>query len=588
MLIFALALLSPLPFVSPFASVTQDATAQSQFSSFDVDPTSSTVQPLAGPAFALPSEVFETEPADRLNDVPGFNIMSISEYENTVYALTSSSDTYSHINIANPYDIRQFNAESIKEFYGIDALAIGSSNVLHYEGLPYIILTFRDTTGVGPLDNGVGKFHVLNYTFGFEFNKYTTISEANAGTEYTHMDYPGHVDLVTLGEYTYALVASYYSGVQIINVTDPYSLSAVLGISDDTGNFTTLNGAFSITITTIGSSTYALVAAIEDDGVQIINITDIANPIAASAAIDGQDNFEALDGARDIAITTIGSSTYALVAAKEDDGVQIINITDPYNPTHASAVFDGMDGYDELDGADDIAITTFNNVIFAVVASDIDDGIQFINITDPYNPLPMHSITHEDVGYSTAGPQDIAIRIVDGIPYVFVLTPDTLSAGTAMQVIKMDFVDPLRVESNNTNPKYAKAGDTLTLKISANDDIISSSGDIILNNIPNVTFDGSNYYATLVVSEKPRETYVTFETTITSSTGDTLDLDDTDIAAENNVFVDTDAPRIVLAGPEDYQIPFGASAIYVPGVDATDGHPNYSVSKIRMPLQLIW
>ena len=60
MLIFALALLSPLPFVSPFASVMQDATAQSQFSSFDVDPTSSTVQPLAGP-FALISQSFDVE-----------------------------------------------------------------------------------------------------------------------------------------------------------------------------------------------------------------------------------------------------------------------------------------------------------------------------------------------------------------------------------------------------------------------------------------------------------------------------------------------------------------------------------------------
>ena len=57
--------------------------------------------------------------------------------------------------------------------------------------------------------------------------------------------------------------------------------------------------------------------------------------------------------------------------AKHDDGVQIIDITDPYNPTHVSAVFDGIDGYDELDGADDIAITTFNNVIFAVVVSDV-------------------------------------------------------------------------------------------------------------------------------------------------------------------------------------------------------------------------
>ena len=397
MLIFALALLSPLPFVSPFASVMQDATAQSQFSSFDVDPTSSTVQPLAGP-FALLPEVFVTEPADHLNYVPDLNTMSISEYENTVYALASSSDTYSHINITNPYDIRPFNAESIEKFYDNYNLALRSSNVLHYEGLPYIILTFTDNTGGSPVDPGVGKFHVLNYTFGFEINKYNTTSEANAGTEYTHMDYPGHVDLVTLGEYTYALVASYGSGVQIINVTDPYSLSAVLGISDDTGNFTTLNGAIGITITTIGSSTYALVAAQVDDGVQIIDITDINNPIAASAAIDGQDNFEALNGARDIVITTIGSSTYALVTALHDDGVQIIDITDPYNPTHASAVFDGMDGYDELDGADDIAITTFNNVIFAVVASDDDNGIQFINITDPYNPLPISSLPMKTLG----------------------------------------------------------------------------------------------------------------------------------------------------------------------------------------------
>ena len=62
-IIFSLVLLSPLPFISPFESVMQDAAAQSQFSSFDVDPTSSTVQPLAG--FALVSEIFETEPTDR-------------------------------------------------------------------------------------------------------------------------------------------------------------------------------------------------------------------------------------------------------------------------------------------------------------------------------------------------------------------------------------------------------------------------------------------------------------------------------------------------------------------------------------------
>ena len=89
-LIFALVLLSPLPFISPFESVMQDAAAQSQFPSFDVDPTSSTVQPLAGPAFALVPEIFETEPVYKYDATATFFTMSISEYEGTVYALANN------------------------------------------------------------------------------------------------------------------------------------------------------------------------------------------------------------------------------------------------------------------------------------------------------------------------------------------------------------------------------------------------------------------------------------------------------------------------------------------------------------------
>ena len=216
------------------------------------------------------------------------------------------------------------------------------------------------------------------------------LSEAYDGATYENLDYPLSIDIVTLGTSMYALVASFDDdGVQIIDITELDSISPVLSISDGTGNFTTLNGAYDLVIAEIDSSTYALVTAINDNGVQIIDITDINNPIAASEVIDGQDNFEALGGARDIAITTIGSSTYALVTSQPDDGVQIIDITDPYNPIAASAVFDEQDGYDELDGADAIAITTLEDTIIAVVASTNDDGVQFMTITDPYTPLPM-------------------------------------------------------------------------------------------------------------------------------------------------------------------------------------------------------
>ena len=209
-----------------------------------------------------------------------------------------------------------------------------------------------------------------------------------------------------------------------------------------------------------------------------------------------------------------------------------------------------------------------------MVASDRDNGIQFINITDPYNPLPIHSIAHEDAGYSLYGPEDVDIRIVDGIPYVFVLSPG--GALGVMQVIKMDFAAPITLESDNANPKYAKAGDTITLSISTNDDIASHSVDQIFTSTPNVILNGSHYSATLVVSEKPRETYAAFATTITSSTGETLSLDNSSVSMRNNVYVDTDAPRITLVGSADHKVPFGASAIYIPGAVATDGDPKYS------------
>ena len=571
MLIFALALLSPLPFVSPFASVMQDATAQSQFSSFDVDPTSSTVQPLAGPAFALTPAYFDVELIGVTTSTYAFFDMTVSEYGDTVYALANNiaGKQITHINITDPYNVHLFNAVNIADTYNNQNLSINDNLAFSVGGSQYMMLSLNEASSVG-------NVRVLGYMFGFEFNKLSPLSVAYDGATYENLDLPLSIDIVTLGTSMYALVASFDDdGVQIIDITELDSISPVLSISDGTGNFTTLDGAYDIVITEIDSSTYALVTAINDNGVQIIDITDINNPIAASEVIDGQDNFEALGSARDIAITTIGSSTYALVTAQADDGVQIIDITDPYNPIAASAVFDEQDGYDELDGADAIAITTLEDTIIAVVASLNDDGVQFINITDPYTPLPIHSVTTEDAGYSFDKPRDVVIRVVDGISYAFVLsTPGSLSTLHAM---KMDFAAPITLESDNANPKYAKAGDTITLSISANDNITSfvTSGNNILGEAPSVTLDGSNYHATITVLGAFREEYATFSTTIMHDT-ESLSFNASDVAVKDNIFVDTRPPRITLVGPADYKIPFGASDIFIPSATAIDGDPNYS------------
>ena len=77
-------------------------------------------------------------------------------------------------------------------------------------------------------------------------------------------------------------------------------------------------------------------ASIYDDGVQIIDITDPYNPIAASALSDNVNNAK-LDGPHSITTVTIDSSTYALVASFTDSAM-IIDITDPYNPIPASSL----------------------------------------------------------------------------------------------------------------------------------------------------------------------------------------------------------------------------------------------------------
>ena len=78
--------------------------------------------------------------------------------------------------------------------------------------------------------------------------------------------------------------------------------------------------------------------------------------------------YPTLSGAYSITTTTIEGSTYALVAAKSDNGVQIINIDDPYHPTNVSSITDGTQ-YPELDGPRSITITTIENFTYALVAS---------------------------------------------------------------------------------------------------------------------------------------------------------------------------------------------------------------------------
>ena len=194
-----------------------------------------------------------------------------------------------------------------------------------------------------------------------------------------------------IGDGHYALVASEAGhALQIIDITNPKSPTLEARVADGS-DYPTLRGIRSVATAQIGDGHYALVASNLDNGLQIIDITNPDNPSHAASVTDGRD-YPTLRGASSVATTQIGDGHYALVASEGDNGLQIIDITNPDNPSHAASVTDGRD-YPTLRGARSVTTTQIGDGHYALVASSLDDGLQIIDITDPYNPSPTASVT---------------------------------------------------------------------------------------------------------------------------------------------------------------------------------------------------
>ena len=97
---------------------------------------------------------------------------------------------------------------------------------------------------------------------------------------------------------------------------------------------------------------------------QVIDITDPASPSPVADVTDGTD-YPELDGANGITTHTIGSRHYALVAAQIDDGVQIIEMLTNVPPAFAhdevtftveeNATSGAVGTVSAIDSADDMA-----------------------------------------------------------------------------------------------------------------------------------------------------------------------------------------------------------------------------------------
>ncbi len=243
------------------------------------------------------------------------------------------------------------------------------------------------------------------------------------------------ITIFNSGNHIYAAVAALNDhGVQILDITNPSNITATDSITD--GGSLELEGARSITTFESGGHTYAAVAAYRDDGVQILDITNPSS-ITAAGSITDDDSLE-LDGAQGIAIFESGGRTYAAVAGYTDDGVQILDVTDPSSITAAGSITDG--GSIELDGAASITMFESGGRTYAAVAAELDGSVQILDVTNPSSITAAGSITDggslelrgaasiatfESGGHTYAA---VAAKLDDGVQILGVTNPFSITA----------------------------------------------------------------------------------------------------------------------------------------------------------------
>jgi len=255
-----------------------------------------------------------------------------------------------------------------------------------------------------------------------------TIKSVSSISDGTNLDGVRGVETFTIGPSTYVVAAAQLSDkIVIFDISDPTKPTSVGSLADVAGNSRELEGPVELDIATIGGTPYAVVAAYDDDGIEIIDISDPTSPSGVGRATHHNTNYRELGQPYDVAIATIGGSTYAVVAGGIDDGVQIIDISTPSSPSAVSRVED--DSTKELDGANGVAITTIGSSTYAVITGTNDDGISIIDISTPSSPVYVSELEDgTDTGVCTAangercldGPRDVEIETINGLTYAIV------------------------------------------------------------------------------------------------------------------------------------------------------------------------
>ena len=119
-------------------------------------------------------------------------------------------------------------------------------------------------------------------------------------------------------------------------------------------------------------------------------LTSVSNVVHEPTSLE-------LNGLREIALFTMGSSTYVIGAAYVDDGFEIIDISNPENPSPVGRCSDGSScDATKLKGASNVAVATIGGTTYAIVLAYLDNAISIFDISTPSSPTQVANMVGTD------------------------------------------------------------------------------------------------------------------------------------------------------------------------------------------------
>ncbi|CAE7655749.1 unnamed protein product [Symbiodinium sp. CCMP2592] len=281
----------------------------------------------------------------------GYAYVAVGAASDTGTSPSGSPGSFQAINISDPNNLAV--AGSVQ-----DSALIGAGSVAILGDIAYVVVA-----------NGLTAVNISNPG-----------SMTITGSIQNSMYFKGAFDIEIVGDIAFVvghnLVSSspgVYQGVlTAVNISNPSSLS----IADSIQNSVQLNGAHGVAV----SGDYAYVAAVHNDGLAVVNVSDTLNLALTGAFEDSNSPFSALDGVSDVAVT----ADFAFVVGKSHHSFAVVNITDLRSMTIAGAIQDPV----RLEEATSVAI----GGNYAFVTSSQNFSLTAINIEDPSHPVIVSSV----------------------------------------------------------------------------------------------------------------------------------------------------------------------------------------------------